>query len=127
MPRTVTGFAPLGLVLVIMLGAAVAERSGLFSALIRGAAAQRAAGAADADRRGHRHGVAPCLGRRLCRVHPARRHHLAAVGRHPLVGLAAAFAAVSGGFAGNITPGQLDVLLFGFTQEAARIIEPAGP
>ena len=35
MPRTMTGFAPLGLVLVIMLGAAVAERSGLFSALIR--------------------------------------------------------------------------------------------
>jgi aminobenzoyl-glutamate transport protein len=31
---------------------------------------------------------------------------------------------VSGGFAGNITPGQMDVLLFGFTQEAARIIDP---
>ncbi len=49
----------------------------------------------------------------------------AAVGRHPLVGLAAAFAAVSGGYAGNITPGQIDVLLFGFTQEAARIVDPA--
>jgi aminobenzoyl-glutamate transport protein len=48
----------------------------------------------------------------------------AIVGRHPLVGLAAAFAAVSGGFAGNITPGQTDVLLFSFTQEAARIIDP---
>jgi aminobenzoyl-glutamate transport protein len=39
--------------------------------------------------------------------------------------LAAAFGAVSGGFAGNIAPGQLDVLLFGFTQEAARIVDPA--
>jgi aminobenzoyl-glutamate transport protein len=48
----------------------------------------------------------------------------AAVGRHPLVGLAAAFAAVSGGYAGNITPGQIDVLLFGFTEEAAQIIDP---
>jgi aminobenzoyl-glutamate transport protein len=48
----------------------------------------------------------------------------ASVGRHPLVGIAAAFAAVSGGFAGNITPGQTDVILFGFTQEAARIIDP---
>jgi aminobenzoyl-glutamate transport protein len=38
--------------------------------------------------------------------------------------LAAAFAAVSGGYAGNITPGQIDVLLFGFTQEAAQIIDP---
>ncbi|OZA57840.1 MAG: hypothetical protein B7X78_09210, partial [Sphingomonadales bacterium 39-62-4] len=35
MPKTLTGFAPLGLVLVVILGAAVAERSGLFSALIR--------------------------------------------------------------------------------------------
>ena len=48
----------------------------------------------------------------------------AAAGRHPLAGLAAAFAAVSGGLAANFTPGQLDVLLFGFTQEAARIVEP---
>lgn len=48
----------------------------------------------------------------------------AAVGRHPLAGIATGFAAVSGGFAGNVTPGQLDVLLFGFTQEAARIVEP---
>src|SRR3546814_16555977 len=46
------------------------------------------------------------------------------VGRHPLAGIAAALAAVSGGYAGNIMPGQLDVLLFGFTQEAARIVEP---
>ena len=35
MPKTMTGFAPLGLILVIMLGASVAERSGMFSALIR--------------------------------------------------------------------------------------------
>src|SRR3546814_1466413 len=48
----------------------------------------------------------------------------ASVGRHPLAGIAAALAAVWGGYAGNIMPGQLDVLLFGFTQEAARILEP---
>src|SRR3546814_20054031 len=48
----------------------------------------------------------------------------ASVGRHPLAGIAAALAAVSGGYAGNLMPGQLDVLLFGFTQEAARILEP---
>lgn len=35
MPRTLTGFAPLGVVLVVVFGAAVAERVGLFSALIR--------------------------------------------------------------------------------------------
>jgi aminobenzoyl-glutamate transport protein len=36
MPRTMSSFAPLGLVLVMILGASVAERAGLFSALIRG-------------------------------------------------------------------------------------------
>jgi aminobenzoyl-glutamate transport protein len=124
MPRTLTGFAPLGLVLIVMYGAAVAERSGLFSALIR-------ASLRDVPR---------LVLTPLVAIIGMVSHHAsdaayvvfiplagllyAAVGRHPLVGIAAAFAAVSGGFAGNITPGQLDVLLFGFTQEAARIIEP---
>ena len=35
MPRTYTGFTPLGLALTIMLGAGLAERSGLLTALIR--------------------------------------------------------------------------------------------
>jgi aminobenzoyl-glutamate transport protein len=48
----------------------------------------------------------------------------AAVGRHPLAGLAAGFAAVSGGFAGNITPGQSDALILGITEPAARLIDP---
>ena len=42
----------------------------------------------------------------------------AAAGRHPLAGIAAAFAGVSGGFSANITPGQLDALLLGITQTA---------
>ncbi len=125
MPKTMSGFAPLGTVLVIVLGAAVAEKAGLFSALIRGSL-----------RNAPRVLLTP-----LVAVIGMMSHHAsdtgyvvfiplvailyAAVGRHPLVGLAAAFAAVSGGYAGNITPGQIDVLLFGFTQEAARIVDPA--
>ena len=124
MPRTLTGFAPLGLVLVLILGAAVAERTGLFSALIR-----------ISLRNAPRAVLTPIVA-----VIGMVSHHAsdaayvvfiplaailyASVGRHPLAGLAAAFAGVSGGFAGNITPGQMDVLLFGFTQEAARIIDP---
>ena len=124
MPKTLTSFAPLGLVLVVILGAAVAERSGLFSALIR--ASLREAPKAI---------LTP-----LVVVIGMVSHHAsdaayvvfiplagllyAAVGRHPLAGIAAGFAAVSGGFAGNLTPGQFDVVLFGFTQEAARIIDP---
>lgn len=124
MPRTMSGFAPLGLILVIMLGAAVAERSGMFSALIRGSL-----------RNAPRSVLTPIVA-----IIGMVSHHasdaayvvfipLAAIiyasaGRHPLAGLAAAFAAVSGGYAGNIAPGQIDVLLFSFTQEAARIVDP---
>jgi len=50
----------------------------------------------------------------------------AAAGRHPLAGIAAAFAGVSGGFSANISPGQLDALLFGITEEAvgASALDP---
>lgn len=124
-PRTLTGFAPLGLILLVMFGAGVAERVGLFSALIR---------------RSLRGAPRAILTPVICVIGMVSHHAsdvgyvvfiplaavlYAAAGRHPLVGLAAAFAAVSGGHAGNVTPGQLDVLLFGFTQEAARIIDPA--
>ncbi|MEG3179742.1 AbgT family transporter [Sphingomonas sp. LT1P40] len=124
MPRTMAGFAPLGLILVIMMGAAVAERSGMFSALIRASLGNAP-----------RYILTPIVA-----VIGMVSHHAsdaayvvfiplaaltyAAAGRHPVAGLATAFAAVSGGYAGNITPGQIDVLLFGFTQEAARIVEP---
>ena len=124
MPRTLTGFAPLGLILVVIFGAAVADRVGLFSAIIRKSL----------------RGAPKAILTPVVAVIGMVSHHasdaayvvfiplagliFAAVGRHPLAGIAAGFAAVSGGFAGNVTPGQLDVLLFGFTQEAARIVEP---
>jgi aminobenzoyl-glutamate transport protein len=124
MPKTLTGFAPLGVVAVIMYGAAVAERSGLFSAAIRSSLrnAPRALLTPSVIVIGmvshHASDAAYVV------FIPLAAIIYASVGRHPLVGAAAAFAAVSGGYAGNITPGQLDILLFGFTQEAARIIEP---
>ena len=124
MPRTMAGFAPLGLILVIMLGASVAERSGLLSALIR-ASLRNAPKSVLTP-------IVALIG--MVSHHASDAAYLvyiplaaiiyASAGRHPLAGLAAAFAAVSGGYAGNITPGQIDVLLFGFTQEAARIVEP---
>src|SRR5690606_42049939 len=47
-----------------------------------------------------------------------------AAGRHPLAGIAAAFAGVSGGFSATFIPSSLDPLLSGLTQEAARLIDP---
>ena len=49
----------------------------------------------------------------------------AAAGRHPLAGLAAGFAAVSGGYAGNLFPGASDALILGITEPAARLIDPS--
>ena len=124
MPRTFASFAPLGLVLTIMMGAAVAERSGMFSALIRLSLKNASKGLLTP--------IVAVIG--MVSHHASDAAYVvfiplaaiifAVAGRHPLAGLAAAFAAVSGGYAGNVMPGQIDVLLFGFTQEAARIIDP---
>ncbi|MGH7729949.1 MAG: AbgT family transporter [Candidatus Eiseniibacteriota bacterium] len=116
--KNFTGFAPLGTVLVAMLGIGVAEATGLIGVAMRafvmsvprglltaavvftGVNANQAADAGII--------ILPPLGALL----------FAAAGRHPLTGLAAAFAGVSGGFSANLLPSTLDVLLTGFTQEA---------
>jgi len=118
MPKTFTHFHPLGYVLVVMLGAGVAERSGLFASAIRSAVrsapksmltplvalvAMLSNHAADA-------GYVVMI--------PLAAIIFASAGRHPLAGIAAAFAGVSGGFSANIFPGQLDALLFGITETA---------
>lgn len=127
MPKTFTHFHPLGYVLVVMLGAGVAERSGFFAAgmakAVKGAptalltpvvalVAMLGNHAADA-------GYVVLI--------PLAGILFAAAGRHPLAGIAAAFAGVSGGFSANISPGQLDALLFGITEEAvsASALDPS--
>ncbi len=122
MPDTFTGFRPLGLVLLVMLGAGVAERSGLFSAAIRAGVrraplslltpvvafiAMMSNLAADAA---------------YVVLIPLAGVVYAGAGRHPVAGIAAAFAGVSGGFTANLLPGSLDALLFGITQEGATIL-----
>ena len=46
------------------------------------------------------------------------------LGRHPLAGLAAAFAGVSGGYSANLLLGTIDPLLAGITTPAAQMIDP---
>ncbi|MFK7864006.1 MAG: AbgT family transporter [Pseudohongiellaceae bacterium] len=125
MPETFTGFHPLGYVLVVMLGAGVAERSGLFGTAMSGAVSKAPTFfltpavafvgivgnlAADAA---------------YVVLIPLAGVVFAAAGRHPIAGIAAAFAGVSGGFSANILPGQLDALLFGITEAAAETIQPS--
>ena len=125
MPSTFTDFHPLGYVLVVMLGAGVAERSGLFATAMS-ASMSRAPKflltpavaligmignlAADAA---------------YVVLIPLAGVVFAAANRHPIAGIAAAFAGVSGGFSANLIPGQLEPLLFGITEAAAESLDPS--
>ena len=125
MVETFTGFAPLGVVLVAMLGVGVAEQTGFINAGLKSLLSmtpQRlltpmlllvaivSHTAADAG---------------YVLVIPLGGVIFYAAGRHPLAGIACAFAGVSGGFSANFIPSGIDPLLQGFTQQAAQIIDPA--
>ncbi len=124
MPQTLTTFAPLGMVLVVMIGAGVAERSGFFSAFMR-------AGVKDAPK-GLLTPIVVFMGimgnqaadAAYVVLIPLAGVLFAAAGRNPIAGIAAAFAGVAGGFSANLLPGQLDALLLGITQPAAQLIDP---
>jgi aminobenzoyl-glutamate transport protein len=118
MPATFAGFHPLGYVVVVMLGAGVAERTGLFSAAMR-AGVRRAPLALLTPSVAFIAMVANLAADAAYVVLiPLAAVLYASAGRHPIAGIAAAFAGVSGGFSANIVPGQLDALLFGITQAA---------
>ncbi|WIY70711.1 AbgT family transporter [Aquidulcibacter paucihalophilus] len=125
MPSTLTDFPPLGIVVTIIYGASVAERSGLFTTAIRAALlnAPKAILTPVIVITGmvshHASDAAYVV------VIPLAAVIFAAVGRHPLAGLAAGFAAVSGGYAGNLFPGAQDALLLGITEPAAHLIDPS--
>ncbi len=119
-----TGFAPLGTVLVALLGIGIAEGSGLIGAVLR------AVVLASPKRlltfvivfAGVMSNAASEVGYVL--LVPLAAVIFLAAGRHPLAGLAAAFAGVSGGYSANLLLGTVDPLLAGLSQEAARIIQP---
>jgi aminobenzoyl-glutamate transport protein len=120
-----TGFAPLGVVLVALLGVAVAERSGLFAAVIRklvmGAGREIVTFAIVFA--GVLSNAASEMGYVVLVPLAAAIFH--SLGRHPLAGLAAAFAGVSGGYSANLVIGTIDPLLAGLTQQSAQLMDPA--
>ncbi|MGK2858550.1 MAG: AbgT family transporter [Thermoanaerobaculia bacterium] len=119
-----TGFAPLGTVLVAMLGIAVAEGSGLISAALKllVLSAPRRLLTATIVFAGVMSNTGGEVGYVL--LLPLSAMVFLAVGRHPLAGLAAAFAGVSGGYSANLLLGTVDPLLAGLTQEAAHLVSP---
>lgn len=125
MVKTFTEFPPLGVVLVAMLGVAVAEHTGFINAGIKYLL-----------RITPRKMLTPMLVLVAIISHsagdtgyvlviPLGGIVFAAAGRHPVAGIAAAFAGVSGGFSATFLPSGLDPLLQGFTQSAAQIIDPS--
>ncbi|MDQ4121394.1 MAG: AbgT family transporter [Acidobacteriota bacterium] len=125
MVTTFTGFPPLGVVLVALLGVGVAEHTGFINASLKALLSFTSVKL-----------LTPML------IFVAVISHTAAdagyvlviplggiifytAGRHPLAGIAAAFAGVSGGFSANFVPSSIDPLLAGLTQSAAQIIDPA--
>ena len=119
-----TGFAPLGTVLVALLGVGVAERSGLLGAGIRALVlgAPRNLLTVVVVFSAVVSNTASEMGYVVLIPLAAVVFH--SVGRNPLVGLAAAFAGVSGGYSANILIGTVDPLLAGITNEAASLINP---
>ncbi|HYC71344.1 MAG TPA: AbgT family transporter, partial [Opitutaceae bacterium] len=118
------GFPPLGTVLACLVGIAVAERSGLITAALRliVLATPRRWLAAVVVFGGILSHSGADVGYVLFVPLGAAMFH--AVGRHPLAGLAAAFAGVSGGFSANLVLGTIDALLAGITQAAAGVVRP---
>jgi len=122
MVTTFVNFAPLGVVLVAMLGLGVAEHTGFINAGLRSIL-----------------NVTPKMLLTPVLIAVGILSHIAvdagyvlviplgavifyAAGRHPLAGIAAAFAGVSGGFSATFfIPSSLDPMLAGITQEAARL------
>jgi aminobenzoyl-glutamate transport protein len=123
MVTTFTSFAPLGIVLVALLGVGVAEHSGFINACLKGLlritprmlltpmlilVAIVSHTAADAG---------------YVLVIPLGGVIFYAAGRHPLAGIGAAFAGVSGGFSANVVPSGLDPLLAGLTQSGVSVLD----
>ncbi len=125
MVKTFAHFHPIGVVLVAMLGIGVAEHTGFINTALRvmmGVTARWlltpmvimvgivSHAAADAG---------------YVLVIPLGGIIFYAAGRHPLAGIAAAFAGVSGGFSANFVPSAIDPMLQGISQSGAQILDPA--
>jgi aminobenzoyl-glutamate transport protein len=124
MVKIFTGFAPLGVVLVAMLGVGVAEHSGFIST-----------GLKIVLKVTPQNWLTPMIILVAIVSHTASDAGYVLViplagiiyysaGRHPLAGIAAAFAGVSGGFSANFIPSGIDPLLQSFTQVGAQVLDP---
>src|SRR5262245_4965294 len=118
-------FAPLGMVLVMVIGVGVAERSGLVGGALRGVLA-----VASPRLLTPLVGIAAILGHLLADsatviILPMGGALFYVAGRHPLAGIVAGFAPNFGAMLANIVPYGLDAILAGFSESGARLVDPS--
>ncbi len=118
-------FTAVGLIIVAMIGVGVAESSGLIQALIRKLVAVSPGWAITYILvfLGIVSSIAADAGYLV--LIPLAGAAFVSVGRHPLAGLAAGFAAVAGAFTVNMLIKPLDAVLTEFTNDAIHIVNPA--
>lgn len=124
MVNSYTGFAPLGVVMVALLGIGVAESSGFIGTAVKALLVKAPPKSVTfmVVFTGVLSNVASDVGYIL--IIPLAGVIFHSLGRHPIAGMAAAFAGVSGGFSANILIGTIDPLLAGLSTEAAQILDP---
>ncbi|CAM3464557.1 AbgT family transporter [Campylobacter upsaliensis] len=117
-------FPPLGVVLVAMIGISIAEHSGYLKSILKALvlSAPKALVSFFVVLAGILSNLASDIGYVV--LTPLAAMLFYSIGRHPLAGLAAAFAGVSGGYSANLLISTADPLLAGITQSAAQIINP---
>ncbi|WP_156291910.1 AbgT family transporter [Oceanobacillus salinisoli] len=120
-----SAFPPLGMVLVVMIGIGIAERTGYFETVMRRVIEVAPykliiptviltgiIGNVAGD-------AAPII------LPPIAAMVMIRLGHHPIAGLVMAYAASLGAFAANFILGMSDALVFGFTEPAAQIVDPS--
>ena len=118
-----TQFAPVGSVLVAIMGIGVAEHSGLIGAVLKATVlkAPKQLLSFIVVLTGVLSSVAMDTGYVV--LIPLAALVFMSAGRHPLIGIAAAFAGVSGGFSANLIIGPVDAILAGISTEAAHLVQ----
>lgn len=119
-----SGFAPLGMVLVAVIGSSVAEKSGFLIAVMENflGGAKGWVVTMIVLFLGINLNIAGDAG--FIILPPLAAILFMSIGRHPLLGMYVAYAGVAAGFCANVLLGLSDALAYGFTESAARMIDP---
>ncbi len=117
-------FAPLAMVLVCVIGAGLAERSGFLATFMQVALGKASPALVTfaiifIGINGNVAGDSAFVV-----LPPVAGVVFLSMGRHPLLGVFCAFASVAAGFCANMMLGMSDSLAYGFTESAARMIDP---